>query len=305
MIQGIDISRHQGSVDFHKVERDGMRFCFCKATEGADYTDPSVAVYWEGLLETSMFRGLYHFARPDLRPGRSGGEREGRHFARVAKELGHYQNGCLPAMLDFEKYSESDGKENIPWIQGWLDVVENELGRPAGIYTGSNIWKYEVSDTDQFSDRTLWQVDYTKTRSEPKTIANGNWRWSFWQWSGGGDYAYHGPVSGTQGAVDVNRFNGTAVQLNDLAMSPAPPDTSSQGLMPIVDIRTADQSTVMIVQGLLLSHGFGPAGLVGKDGLPDGIPGEKTLAALSAFNTVVDSPIATEVGPRTWFGLLS
>jgi len=305
MIQGIDISRHQGDVDFKQVENANMSFCFCKATEGADYTDPLVAVYWESLLDTWMYRGLYHFARPDLRAGRSGGEKEGRHFASVAKTLGHYQKGSLPPMLDFEKYSESDGQENIPWIQGWLDVVENELGRAAGIYTGANIWRYEVSNTADFADRTLWQVDYTKTRTEPKVIANGNWPWSFWQWSGGGDYAYYGPVAGIKGAVDVNRFNGGQQELDALAMVPNAPAESHEGIMPVVDIATASQETVMRVQGLLLSHGFGPEGLVGKDGHPDGIPGQKTLGALSAFNSIIGAQESTLVSPQTWYCLLS
>ena len=37
------------------------------------------------------------------------------------------------------------------------------------------------------------------------------------------------------------------------------------------------------VQGLLLSHGYGPDGLVGSNGRPDGLMGDKTEAALLDF----------------------
>ncbi len=306
MILGIDISRHQGDVDFAEVEDDGMSFCFCKASEGGDYRDPAVSLYWTQLQETKMFRGLYHFARPDLRIGRKGGETEGWNFVEVAKSLGDTDKGCLPPMLDFEKYSESDSKENIPWIQGWLDVVEGELGRPAGIYTGANIWRYEVGDTASFSDRTLWQVDYTATRSEPKVIAGGAWRWAFWQYSGGGDYAYHGPVAGVSGACDVNRFNGTKADLDALALVTAPPVADdSKGIMRSVEISSAPEEIVKQVQGLLLAKGFGPDGLVGASGKPDGIAGSKTLSALSAFNTGIGVEPPELVSPLTWHSLLS
>lgn len=306
MIQGIDISRHQGDVDFKKVQGDGMQFCFCKASEGGDLRDPAVSLYWSQLQETNMFRGLYHFARPDLRIGRKGGEAEGWNFVEVARSLGNTHTGCLPPMLDFEKYSESDSRDNVPWIQGWLDVVEGELGRTAGIYTGANIWRYEVGDTASFSDRTLWQVDYTATRSEPKVIAGGAWRWSFWQYSGGGDYAYHGPVPGVTGACDVNRFNGTQADLDALALvTPGPAVEESKGLMPVVDISSAGEGVVKQVQGLLLAKGFGPDGLVGATGKPDGVAGSKTQSALSAFNTGLGVEPATLVSPSTWHALLS
>ena len=88
-------------------------------------------------------------------------------------------------------------------------------------------------------------------------------------------------------------------------MVPNAPSESHEGIMPVVDIATASQETVMRVQGLLLSHGFGPEGLVGEDGHPDGIPGQKTTAALSAFNSIIGAQESTLVSPQTWYCLLS
>ena len=279
MILGIDISRHQGTVDFQTLaSQSGMRFCYCKASEGGDYEDPNVATYWRGLLGTDIYRGLYHF----------------------------------PPMLDFEKYSESDANENIPWIDGWLHVVENELARPAGIYTGANIWKYEVGNTDKYNTRNLWQVDYTDTRTKPKEIADGNWPWTFWQYSGGGDFAFYGPVPGVNGVVDVNRFFGDESDLRALALAPSeditPPPSKGQNVMPWMDLggsSAACSQPVAMVQGLLLAAGYGPEGLVGSNGRPDGIAGSKTLAALQNFQRdygLVERPV---VDGSVWWTLLA
>src|SRR5437762_13610368 len=43
---GIDVSSHEGSVDWGKVAADGMSFAYIKATEGADFVDPSFERNW-------------------------------------------------------------------------------------------------------------------------------------------------------------------------------------------------------------------------------------------------------------------
>ena len=45
-IQGIDIARYQGRVDFRAARADGMHFVFMKGTEGKDYIDPNFYDNW-------------------------------------------------------------------------------------------------------------------------------------------------------------------------------------------------------------------------------------------------------------------
>jgi GH25 family lysozyme M1 (1,4-beta-N-acetylmuramidase) len=40
MIKGIDVSHHNGPVDFTKVKSTGIQFVYIKATEGKTYRDP-------------------------------------------------------------------------------------------------------------------------------------------------------------------------------------------------------------------------------------------------------------------------
>ncbi|MEM6988900.1 MAG: glycoside hydrolase family 25 protein [Myxococcota bacterium] len=225
-IQGIDVSHHQGEVDFAAVAKAGFSFAYVKATEGTGYTDPKFRENWRKLrdLEGTIHRGAYHFARPDSVGTEKDGELEARDFALAIRKVGGAGPGMLPPALDFEKYSENTPEQNRPWVAAFVRVMEEEFGRPPVIYTGRNIWRYELGNADDFIDCPLWLVRYSKRGAQGMTaVAERShqplrWpRWTFWQWSGGGKFNHHGPVDGVNGDCDVNLFNGTKVELDALA----------------------------------------------------------------------------------------
>jgi GH25 family lysozyme M1 (1,4-beta-N-acetylmuramidase) len=43
ILQGVDISHYDGTIDWTKVKASGRAFAFAKATEGTTYTDPTFA----------------------------------------------------------------------------------------------------------------------------------------------------------------------------------------------------------------------------------------------------------------------
>ena len=332
-LQGIDVSHHQGSVDWEAVSNDpgNFRFGICKATEGIDWDDDR---FVENMLkirelndrkqEIVIYPGAYHFARPDNRIGRAGGEAEGRWFcqnlieARAAGAIESLEHGFLEPWIDFEKYSPSDDQENIPWIEGFLHIVNEELGRIGGIYTGPNVWRYEVGDTDVFNSHPLWEVKYRREGEDPNANpprmptdeSKPEWVWSIWQWSGGGDFAYYGRVDGV-GICDVNRFNGNEQDLARLADNSYDPPPISEFTWPrppqqldLNMLRGSYSDYVARVQGLLLSHGYGPDGLVGSSGRPDGLMGNKTQGYLEDFKTKHMLSANTVVDWDTWWALV-
>lgn len=341
---GIDVSKNQGDIDFTKVRDAGFRFCICKATEGADYQDSRFVTNMQRIRDlgasSSLYPGAYHFARPDNRAGRSGGETEGKWFCKVlgdtAKQLGiSLAHDFLEPVLDMETYDESDASDNVAWIDGFLAVVAGELGRTGMIYSGPNYWRYQVGDTDKFAKAgvPLWEVKYTKNGGDPSQspprmptdTRKTQWVASLWQWSGGGDYAYYGSVPGIpSGVADVNRVLGDESLLARLAAassvttgatSPATARAIGQrrpaalpAPCPTIDLRDRrgrESSTTARVQGLLLSQGYGPDGLVSsKTGRPDGIDGDVTEAALSRFKQSVGLPADTVVDGSTWWMLV-
>ncbi|MEO1837058.1 MAG: MBL fold metallo-hydrolase, partial [Akkermansiaceae bacterium] len=87
---------------------------------------------WEQLVELGherMYRGAYAVGRPDSVGGMQDGINEAKDFAKALKAVGHYQAGCLPPVLDYEKYSGKGVAANLDYIEGWVKTIEDELGR--------------------------------------------------------------------------------------------------------------------------------------------------------------------------------
>jgi lysozyme len=63
MIKGIDISHHQGNVDFQRIKAAGIQFVMLKATEGVNYIDPCFKSNAAAALAAGLPIGVYHFLR--------------------------------------------------------------------------------------------------------------------------------------------------------------------------------------------------------------------------------------------------
>lgn len=214
-VLGIDISHHQKTVDFDALWNGGFKFCFIKCTEGVGYRDPAFTRHWEAAGKTGVLRGAYHFARPDTVGGEGDGELEAKSMIREILDAPGCIRGMLPPVLDYEKYSPQDVASDRGFIRGFVRIVMSYLGVYPIIYTGRNVWKYQTGNSDEWADLCpLWLVRYTSKKLQ-KPHHPLPWKdWTFWQFSGGGDFRrYDDPVPGTLGVVDVNRFNGTFEQL--------------------------------------------------------------------------------------------
>lgn len=339
MIFGTDVSHHQGTVDFEAMRlQSNMMFSIVKCTEGAEegtpFLDPKFDENWQKLLEqpptntaNGMFRGAYHFARYDNRQGEGekGGENEAKWFCKNMLRVGHFGEGALAPALDLEKYGGTPS-ENLAFVRGFIRVVEAELGRSPMFYTGPNVWDYQFGDSDEFIGYQLWEVKYKSYGDDPDrnpprmTKSNELWPWQLWQWSGGGEFAYYedkyGPIAGVKsGVADVNRFDGSYGDLAKFAQpyivgdTPVPPDSNT---FPVrwpqeIDLETlSNQSSMYVarVQGLLLAHGYGPDGLVGSNGLPDGKFGKKTKNYLEDFKAKRLLTVNTVMTLETWYALV-
>ncbi|MCH9681468.1 MAG: peptidoglycan-binding protein [Deltaproteobacteria bacterium] len=339
MLSGIDVSSAQGDVDFNLVRNAGFRFCIAKATEGADFRDKRFQTNMQKIAAVEggprFFAGAYHFARPDNRAGRNGGEVEAKWFCSVLKQslssVGlSITNDFIEPVLDMEKYDESDASDNISWVEGFLSVIAAETGRTGMVYTGPNYWRYQAGNTDQFAKAgiPLWEVKYSRSGANegstpprlPTDTRKALWTPSLWQWSGGGDFAYYvqqyGKIPGVpSGVADVDRVMGDESVLRALAKASSDATVavdsaplSMPAPMPPVDIsgfRGRYNATTARVQGLLLSQGYGPQGLISSStGTVDGIGGPSTEAALQSFKGVVGLPADTVVDTQTWWMLV-
>ena len=65
VVDGIDVSNHNGSIKWDKVAADekGISFVYIKSTEGATYSDPRFHENAKGATAAGLHVGAYHYFR--------------------------------------------------------------------------------------------------------------------------------------------------------------------------------------------------------------------------------------------------
>lgn len=58
---GVDVSNHQGVIEWERVSADGISFAYIKATEGGDHVDAQFYANWRAAATAGLDRGAYHF----------------------------------------------------------------------------------------------------------------------------------------------------------------------------------------------------------------------------------------------------
>lgn len=207
-ILGIDVSHHQGNINWQLVANDGKVFAYCKATEGMTYHDPNFTTYMTAGSNAGIVMGAYHFARPDNNTALQ----DANNFINTASS--YIGNGFLPPVLDLEDPNSSTHLDQIytssqltSWVQTWLDRVETQTGVRPILYLNSHYAAYLNSSLNSYG---LWIAKPGTSPSTPPTNL-GNWNtWLFKQ------YSWYGSVNGISGNVDLDSFHGNATDFNNL-----------------------------------------------------------------------------------------
>src|ERR1043166_1347174 len=92
-VRGVDVSHHQGTIDWSAVKTAGITFAYIKATEGTRYQDPAFVQNWSGAAGSGIVGGAYHFFTRD-----APGEKQAENFLRVAP----VDSNTLPPAIDLE-----------------------------------------------------------------------------------------------------------------------------------------------------------------------------------------------------------
>ena len=171
-IHGIDISHHQGKIDWVAL-RDGgtidkhpVRFVMIKATEGATRIDKNFHDNFYQAREHGFTRGAYHFYSVHT-PAKA----QAQFFIRNTK----LENGDLPPVLDVEHKPKSQTDAEFKQsIKEWLDIVERHYGVKPIIYTYYKFKTRYLSDPI-FDEYPYWIAHYYVNRVEYQG------KWKFWQ----------------------------------------------------------------------------------------------------------------------------
>ena len=202
-VDGIDVSYHQGAIDWQQVAAAGKRFVFVRATAGTLTADTAYWTNRAGAGAAGLAVGSYHFANPDW--ATNDASNEASWFLRNSTLV----SGDLIPVLDLEVSNGLDPASLTTWVQIWLAQVSATTGVRPIIYTNPTFWWSSMADTDWFAQNgysMLWIAHWT-TATAP-IVPAGGWGgsgWTFWQHSG------TGLVPGISGQVDLDRFNGSSL----------------------------------------------------------------------------------------------
>jgi len=221
-VLGIDVSHHNGIIDWPVVANQKIAFAYVKATEGAAFTDPKFKANWDAIRRAGMLRGAYHFFPPAV-PVALQADR----FAALVGQLGP---GDLPPMLDLEETSPNPGRnewpriakaQRVPLAIEWLERVEQALGRRPLVYTRRGFVQEWLSDPGALVRYSIWIAHYTQA---PQPMVPPGWdHWTLWQ------YTETGRIEGLDGQFDINRFHSSLPELLALAAMDASADAATVG----------------------------------------------------------------------------
>ncbi|MGI9406121.1 MAG: glycoside hydrolase family 25 protein [Hyphomicrobiaceae bacterium] len=184
-VHGIDVSHHQGPIDWKAVANDDVAFAYIKATEGGDYVDPRFAENWPAAAEAGVPRGAYHFFT-QCRTG----EIQARNFIRTVP----LDKGALPHVVDAEHMGPCRETAQISDVVAemtvFLDRLEAHYGRRPIIYTTREF--HDAYLNGYFAEERFW------VRSLVLPPGFRDRQWSIWQ------YHNRGRRAGITGPVDLN-----------------------------------------------------------------------------------------------------
>ncbi|WP_223839275.1 lysozyme [Saccharopolyspora pogona] len=207
-VEGIDVSNHNGAIDWSKVAADGKKFTFVLATDGTGFSNPRYSEQYHGAKNAGLIAGAYHFARP----GSSSAEAQAERFLNIAD----YQadGKTLPPVLDLEVDPNSGGCYGLSvadmhlWTKTFNDKVKERTGKDPIIYANPSFWRQCMGGTDIFGGHALWLASYGV---DSPAVPNGFNAWDFWQ------YTDQGSVAGIGGNTDLNQYQQGFERLKQLA----------------------------------------------------------------------------------------
>ncbi|MDU1422601.1 GH25 family lysozyme [Clostridium sporogenes] len=127
-MKGIDISMHNGNINFNAVKNSGASVVIIKATEGVQYVDPFLGQHYNGARSQGLNIGFYHFMSEKTDPTQQAVD-----FWNAIKDK---QFNVIPT-LDIETNNQGRSSKSISnrCIQ-FLTKFKSLSGHDCMIYTG-------------------------------------------------------------------------------------------------------------------------------------------------------------------------
>ena len=219
-LRGIDVSEHQGEIDWNSVKNDGVQFAVIRTgyrgyKQGGLAEDRYFKKNIEGALAAGIRVGVYFFSQAI---SAEEGKQEAQYILSQIKDY----KVTLPVFFDWERV-DNVGETRVDAVTG--DVITDAClafckevkaaGYDTGVYFYRSLGYYDYK-LDELEALSFWA-------GAPGSYPDFYYRHSFWQ------YTAEGTVSGIQAATDLDLWfetraeaekNGTADITPGGAMSP-------------------------------------------------------------------------------------
>jgi len=192
-VLGIDVSYHQGEIDWQKVKNSSVGFAMIRVgyrgyETGKIVEDSCFIKNVQGALDADLKVGFYFFSQAIT-------EEEAREEANFVLDRIENIQVDYPIVFDMEIASENDRiatismKEKTRIAKAFCEEIKKNGYEPM-IY-GSTSWLINRILLDEVSEYPIWVAEYSTTPSFPH---------SFQMWQ----YTKNGSVDGIEGDVDMN-----------------------------------------------------------------------------------------------------
>ena len=192
---GVDVSYHQGDIDWEKVKESGVKFAIIRigfrgyGKSGALNADKRYKEYIEGAHKAGLDVGVYFFAQAI-------NESEAAEEADFVLELLKGQKLELPVVYDPESILDDEARtDNVTGEQFTANTKVfcekiSEAGYTPMIYANM-LWEAYELDLSQLSEYQVWYADYEKVPQTP-------YHFTYWQ------YTNKASVPGISGETDLD-----------------------------------------------------------------------------------------------------
>lgn len=196
-IVGVDVSTHQGEIDWEQVADAGVEFAMIRAgyrgyTEGGLFEDAQFCRNMEGALAAGLSVGVYFFSQAVT-------EEEAREEAEFLLSLIAPYDVTYPVVFDWERQDkensrtrETGGETMTACTIAFCEAVEAAGYLPMVYFSPSK--GYTELDLKELLDWPFWLAHYTPDWQFT------SFRYDFAMWQ----YADDGQVPGIGGKVDLN-----------------------------------------------------------------------------------------------------
>ena len=188
-IYGIDVSHHQGKINWEKVKswkEKEIKFVYIKATEGGTHVDSMYEKNIEGARKNGFLTGSYHYFRSSSLP-----KDQFENFKKVAD----FEQQDLIPLVDVEERKNWDDKTFHINFQQFLDLIEEHYGKKPMIYTVNSFYNKYLAGKYKKYHFLIGRY------GENEPFMKDNHRWTLWQFREAGN------IDGIPKAVDIDVLN--------------------------------------------------------------------------------------------------